>query len=160
VARPGDWNQAMMDLGATLCAPRSPRCEECPVAFACAARLAGREREIPRRAPKKKAETVEVAVAVVWRDGKILIGRRPSEGLLGGLWELPGGKREPTESFEEAAAREVLEETGLRIRITAPLPVVRHAYTHFKVEIHPFQTVVVGGRLKYVRARSLRFVRP
>ena len=90
----------------------------------------------------------EVAVAVLMNGEKIYIQRRPEEGLLGGLWELPGGKREGRETLEACVRREVFEETGLCATIIDRLDPVRHAYTHFKVTIHPFLCMGSGEERK------------
>ncbi|MBK9517448.1 MAG: A/G-specific adenine glycosylase [Anaeromyxobacter sp.] len=93
--RPGDWNQALMELGATLCGARAPACARCPVAGSCAARLAGRERQVPpprRRAPRR---ALTLACAVLERRGRLLLVRRPSGGLFGGTWALPSAELEP-----------------------------------------------------------------
>jgi A/G-specific adenine glycosylase len=91
-SRPGQFNQGLMELGATICAPKSPRCSECPVALECAARLS--DRTVKRTAPKTSRTWRQVTwpLAVVRRRGKILLRRRSADGILAGLWELPGGE--------------------------------------------------------------------
>ena len=163
-ARPGDWNQAMMDLGATVCVPRRPRCEACPWASRCLARAAGTASSLPKKRARRPVPHFDVAVALVWRGDRLLIARRPAGGLLGGLWELPGGKREAGETLEQACAREVREETGLSIEVGPLLCIVEHAYTHLRVTIHAFHARATGGRLaprgcedpKFVRVADLR----
>ncbi len=88
---PGDWNQALMELGARVCIPRAPRCEECPVAALCAARRDGTAASLPRRAERKPPPEVDVAVALVRRpaDGALLVVKRPGRGLLAGMWAPP-----------------------------------------------------------------------
>ncbi len=131
-------NQAVMELGALVCTPRKPACGGCPLADACAALEGGDPEAYPRRAPRRAVPHHQVAVGLVTDDrGRILIQRRPYDGLLGGLWEFPGGKVEPGESILQALRRELREEQGLRVdRIKAMEP-VNHAYTHFKVTLHP-----------------------
>ncbi len=131
-------NQAMMELGATVCTPRSPSCGACPLVPECRARAAGRPEAFPRPSPRRPRPHYQVAVGIVKRDGRLLIARRPSYGLLGGLWEFPGGKLEPGESPEAALHRELLEELGLRVRVEGALGPVDHAYSHFRVTLHPF----------------------
>ena len=79
-----------------------------------------------------------MAIGVVARENRVLITRRPSQGLLGGLWEFPGGRIEPGESAATACVREIAEETGLSVEVVRPLKRVKHAYTHFKVELEVF----------------------
>jgi A/G-specific adenine glycosylase len=92
VEAPGDFNQALMELGATVCTPRAPDCPSCPLAARCAARATGRQAELPVVPPRPAAASLPRLVQVAaWieRDGKVLLGRRPASGLYGGLWELP-----------------------------------------------------------------------
>ncbi len=157
-ARPGDWNQAIMDLGATICVPRAPRCLLCPLREACAGRAAGTADALPAKEKRAPGPHKEIAAAVVWRQGRLLIGRRPADGLLGGLYELPGGKREPGETLAQACAREVLEETGLRVEVLDRVASVEHAYTHFSITLTVFHARVLGGRLRARGVEDLRFV--
>lgn len=131
--RPGDLNQALMELGATVCSPRSPRCEACPISGACAAQAAGNqvERPLPRRAGPLPHE--HTATAVVIRDGQALLGRTRTGRRLGGLWEFPGTIRADGERTEMAAARAVVEGTGVLVAPGAPLCSVDHTFTHVKV---------------------------
>ncbi|UCH11795.1 MAG: A/G-specific adenine glycosylase [Fidelibacterota bacterium] len=138
VHRPGDFNQAMMDLGATVCTPRDPRCGECPISDSCQAHFSGQVDLYPRPTKRKPRPHVPVAVGIIWRDSQLLIRRRPPEGLLGGLWEFPGGKVEPGESPEQTVVREVQEELGLKVQIMDRIGTVRHAYSHFSITLHAF----------------------
>lgn len=156
--RPGDWNQAVMDLGATICVPRNPRCLVCPVATWCRARAEGREDRVPRRKRRKAVPHHDIAAALVWKAGDVLVGRRPSEGLLGGLYEFPGGKVEAGETLAAACAREVREETGLDVEVVELFRTVEHAYTHFTITLHVFHARVRSGRLRARGVEDLRFV--
>jgi len=157
-ARPGDWNQAVMDLGATLCSPREPRCPACPLARECAAKAAGSVAKVPARRARRRGPHHDIAAGLVWKGRRLLIGRRPATGLLGGLWEFPGGKREPGETLEEACRREVREETGLDVEVVAPMTRVDHAYSHFSITLHTFHCRVKGGTLCARGVEELRFV--
>jgi len=144
-APPGEVNQALMDLGGELCKPRIPRCEQCPVADACLARARGTQGDRPGRKPRRDLPHHPIAVAVVRRRARILIGKRPAEGLLGGLWEFPGGKIEPGETPESAAARELREEMCIEAVIGRPIAVVPHAFSHFRITLHAFEAVWTAG---------------
>ncbi|HKN06042.1 MAG TPA: A/G-specific adenine glycosylase [Thermoplasmata archaeon] len=138
-AHPGDFNEAVMELGETVCLPARPHCPVCPVSFAC---RAYRELEDPGRLPVRLAHGgrphITGAVVVLSDRGRWLVQRRPPSGLLPGLWEFPGGKLEPGERPESAARRELREETGLSVRDLVHIGTVRHGYSHFTVELHVF----------------------
>lgn len=158
--RAGDFNQAMMDLGATLCIPRSPQCEACPVAGICRARSLGVQEQRPVGKARRKVPHYTVTAAVIQRDGRVLIAQRPANGLLGGLWEFPGGKQEPGERLTECLEREILEELGTGIEVGTELGVFKHAYTHFKVTLHAFFCTLKGSEPQPVEASDLRWVKP
>jgi len=137
---PGELNEAIMELGETLCLPRNPRCLRCPVARGCRARHELPDPgSLPRRGGRPLRPHHAASVVVIERSGRWLVQRRPPEGLLGGLWEFPGGKVRPGESPREAARREVFEETGARLGALSALGVIHHGYSHFTVELHAFR---------------------
>jgi A/G-specific adenine glycosylase len=141
---PGDFNQAMMELGALVCRSRNPQCLACPVRRYCRSAREGTQEIIP--APKKlRLERIEVAVAVIERDDRVLLQERPAGGLLAGLWEFPGGKVEPGESLTAALRREVREELGVEIEAVRRLTTVRHAYTRFEATLHAFRCRIAGS---------------
>jgi A/G-specific adenine glycosylase len=145
--RAGEFNEAVMELGETVCLPLAPRCERCPVAADCRAFLELEEPgRLPRRVRRVRRPHVRGALVVLADGrGRWLVQRRPPRGLLGGLWEFPGGKIEPGELPATAARRELEEETGFRAGPLTPLGVVRHAYSHFSVELHVFEAVPAPG---------------
>ncbi|MGZ5554395.1 MAG: A/G-specific adenine glycosylase [Candidatus Aminicenantales bacterium] len=135
---PGDFNQAMMELGALVCRSRSPQCLACPVRRFCRAAREGIQETIPL--PKKLTlQKIEVVVAVIEKDGRVLLQERPAGGLLAGLWEFPGGKVEPGEGLTAALRREIREELGAEIEDIRRLTTVRHAYTRFEATLHAFR---------------------
>ncbi|NNE45578.1 MAG: A/G-specific adenine glycosylase [Rhodothermales bacterium] len=142
---PGRFNEAIMELGATVCAPRNPQCDECPVNSACAAFASGRTAEFPIRRKRRPVPHHQIAVAVLVDDDRVFIQKRAEDGLLGGLWEFPGGKIEGGESPEEGCRREVREELGVEVETGAALSTIEHAYSHFKVTLHPFVCRLVAG---------------
>jgi len=134
---PGDFNQAMMELGALVCRSRNPQCLACPVREFCRAAREGTQEIIPQPRTLGLAK-IEAVVAVIEKDGRILIQKRPSRGLLADLWEFPGGKVKPGESLTTALRREVREELGVEIEDIRRLTTVQHAYTHFQVTLHAY----------------------
>lgn len=136
--RPGDFNQAMMELGATVCRPESPRCQQCPVQSFCLAYQTGQQDSYPRSVGTRATPTYRIAVGVIHHDGRILITQRQTEGLLGGLWEFPGGRLNPGESPEQACLRTIKEKTNLDVTIDRFISQVHHSYTHFKIIMDVF----------------------
>ena len=144
---PGTYNQALMELGALVCTPKGPDCDRCPLAGECCARKKQTIDIFPRRVEKKKVPTVHIAVGIVKKNGKVLITRRKLDGLLGGLWEFPGGKVEPKEDAEQACVREIREETGIEIGKLEFLTRIFHAYTHFKIEMDVFYADYISAEV-------------
>jgi A/G-specific adenine glycosylase len=132
--RPGDWNQALMELGATVCRKPVPACARCPVARGCAARSAGREAEIPRARRRPARAALRIVCAVVERGGELLAVRRPPGGLWGGLWELPGAEIAP-DAPRAAVRRALTARLGAGARIAAPLATVTRVLTHRTLEL-------------------------
>ena len=144
---PGTFNQALMELGALVCTPRNPDCTSCPLAANCRAFSKNLTNRFPVRVKRKKVPTYPIAVGIVQKANRVLITRRKLDGLLGGLWEFPGGKVNPGETPDRACAREIREETGLDVRVDTQLTRVRHAYTHFKIEMDVFYCTFTGGQV-------------
>ena len=158
---PADFNQAMMELGALVCRSRNPQCLACPVREFCRAAREGTQEIIPR--PRTLGlEKIEAVVAVIEKDGRILIQKRPSRGLLADLWEFPGGKVEPGESLTAALRREVREELGVEVEDVRRLTTVQHAYTRFLVTLHAYACRIrdsnfkTGPRRRWVTLDSIR----
>jgi A/G-specific adenine glycosylase len=158
--RPGDYNQALMELGAVLCVPRNPNCPACPVKDLCGARAVGRQNDFPRKMKRAAVPHVQIGAGVIWKGDKILISQRPLKGLLGGLWEFPGGKLEAGETLPECVEREVREELGIDVRAGAKLVEVDHAYSHFKITLHAFTCRYLCGRPRKIGVQDWRWVRP
>ena len=156
----GRWNEALMELGATVCLPRSPQCDECPLAEVCRARALGIQDKLPARAARKQTPHVDVTAAVIrpLRGRRMLIAQRPTGGMLGGLWEFPGGKVERGESLEEGLRREIREELGIEIKVGRPVAQVEHAYTHFRITLYAYECRVVRGRPRAIEVADWRWV--
>ncbi len=142
-ASAGACNEAVMELGALICIPGRPRCPLCPVAHLCRAAAHGTQAARPVRRPRRRTPHYDVAAGVIWQaepwHSPLLLAQRPADGMLGGLWEFPGGKLEPHDADLPACLRrEIREELGIEIDVGAPVVSVPHAYTHFRITLHAF----------------------
>jgi A/G-specific adenine glycosylase len=136
--RAGPFNEALMDLGATVCTPK-PRCMLCPLNQLCRAYEEGEPERYPPRARRQRVPHYSVTAGVIWRDGQLLLAQRPLDGLLGGLWEFPGGKQEPGETLAECLKRELREELAIQVQVGKQLATIRHAFTHFRITVYAFE---------------------
>lgn len=157
--RPGIFNQAMMELGAVVCRSSNPLCNTCPLMRSCRAFKKQQVSLYPKRIQAKPVPTHHIAVGVVYKKDRVLITRRKSEGLLGGLWEFPGGKIGEKENAEKACIREIKEEANLNVKIDSLITRVKHAYTHFKVVLDVFRCSYVSGRVKLNGPVDYRWIR-
>ena len=157
---PRDYNQALLDLGATICRPRQPECHRCPWQSHCAAFATDRQHLLPMKTPKAPRPHKQIAIAIVLKDDHVLIDRRPDSGMLAGMWEFPGGKIEDGETPEACAVREVKEEVGLEVEAIASLGTVEHAYTHFSVTLHTFVCKYISGEPQTLEVAEVRWVTP
>jgi A/G-specific adenine glycosylase len=153
----GDYNQALMDLGATICLPKSPRCLLCPLMEICKARKNGTQELRPVMKPKKAVPHHVHAAAVICKRGRVLLAQRPPEGLLGGMWEFPNGR--VNENPAKELTKVLYAGTKLRVKKEAELGVIQHAYTHFKVTVHAFRcepvSIPKSKNLKWVKLTEL-----
>lgn len=158
--RAGRFNEALMDLGATVCTPRGPRCSACPLSSLCRAYTLGDPERYPPATRRPATPHYTVTAGVIWRDGRLLIAQRPLDGLLGGLWEFPGGKQEPGETLVQCLQRELAEEMDIAVQVGSELTVIRHAFTHFRITVHAFECQYLSpGEPKAIGVRDWRWVR-
>lgn len=155
---PGRHNQAMMELGAVICAPKTPSCGQCPVHSFCEARRNGQTHCYPTRTRRAGVPHKQLVAGVVLKNGRLLLTQRPGEGLLAGLWEFPGGLLEADEDSAAACARWIEETTGLKVRVERHVVAVRHAYTHFKIHMELFVCVWQQGRVRLNGPAAFRWV--
>ncbi len=152
-----DFNQALMDLGAAICLPKNPRCLICPLMKMCQARTNGTQAQRPMMKPKKVLPHYVHAAGIIGQGGRVLIAQRPSNGLLGGMWEFPNGRvdQDPAKSLVKV----LKSGYRLKVRKKAALGFVQHAYTHFKVTVHAFECELISmskdGNLKWVLLKEL-----
>ena len=159
--RPRDFNQALMDLGATVCTPRQPACAACPWRGECAAYAAGDPRRWPVTETPKPLPHQVIGVGVVLNAaGEVLIDQRLEEGLLGGMWEFPGGKQEAGETIGACIDRELMEELGITVQVGEELITVDHAYSHKKLRFVVHLCTWVSGDPQPLASQQVRWVRP
>lgn len=147
---PGDYNQAMMELGATVCSVRAPRCGACPLHALCQARADGTPEAYPVKVAKKASPHHDIAVGIVEQGGKVLLVRRPRSGLLGGMWEFPGGRCLDGEAVIDGVQRQLKTRFGLSVSLADALAPVPHVFTHRKVTLHPYRCQPSDDRVALV----------
>jgi A/G-specific adenine glycosylase len=147
-----------MELGATVCLPQSPKCLLCPVRDHCQAQKLGLEQTLPVKPARKALPHYDVTAAVIRHEGKILIAQRPLDGMLGGLWEFPGGKQKAGETLPECLIREIKEELGVLIEVGERIISIKHSYTHFKITLHAFHCRLLRGQPQALGVADWRWV--
>ena len=155
---PSEFNQAVMELGALVCIPKSPRCPNCPVSTFCLAHKNHTTGVYPKRRPPKKIPHRHTIIVVIQKKEKMLVVQRPMEGFLGGLWEfpsIPGSFKSPP---AEQITGEIRGETGLTIEITEKLTRIKHAYTHFTLTGDIYMGRYIKGRVRLQTAKTHRWV--
>jgi len=153
----GDFNQALMDLGATICVPKNPQCVICPVMNLCKSNKNGTQELRPVKKAKKEVPQYVHAAGVILKGKKVLLAQRPSKGLLGGMWEFPNGR--VNENPAKELTKVLRAEYRLKVQKREALHVVQHAYTHFKVTVHAYLSELLAAsdmdNLKWVSIRDL-----
>jgi A/G-specific adenine glycosylase len=157
---PGDLNQALMELGALVCVPAEPHCPTCPLRSSCDARRRGDAASLPVKAKKPAARHIEASAAWVTRRGKVLAVRRPPSGLLGGLWELPGGDLERREEPADGLVRSLRERVGLDVSNPRYVGAVAHVFTHRRLRLHLFRCDPPRGRTRLDGFDAHRWLSP
>jgi len=158
--RAGDCNEAFMELGAKICTPRNPNCPECPLSRVCLACKSGTPEIYPVKAPKKKVPHILVGAGVITnRRGEVLVAQRKTDAMLGGLWEFPGGKQESGETIQQCIVREIREELGVNVTIEDFLLTVKHAYSHFTMEMHAYRARIASGRPRPIECAAYAWVK-
>ncbi|MCP4168502.1 MAG: A/G-specific adenine glycosylase [Chloroflexi bacterium] len=159
--RPGVFNEAVMELGATICLPQKPLCLLCPVQKHCLAQDRGTQYERPVRNQRRKVPHYDVVAGIIWHAGdseRFMIAQRPAEGMLGGLWEFPGGKQEPGEHAVNALVRELEEELAIEVEVGEHLLDIDHAFTHFRITLHAYHVRHIGGEPQCLGVDDWRWV--
>jgi A/G-specific adenine glycosylase len=151
--RPGAFNQALMELGSTVCTPRRPACPTCPLGAVCLAHGAGVESSLPSRPPARRPKTVAVSFAYIRSRGRILLVRRPEAELLGGLWSLPGGEMPAARLARASLGSVVAAQTGMRVDVLEDVAPVTHTFSHRRWSGRVYRCVPRGSSVLRPSAR-------
>jgi A/G-specific adenine glycosylase len=143
-ARPGASNQALMELGAAACLPRNPACGACPVARWCVAHGRGTQARRPVPAPRPAPRVVRAAAGEIRRNGRLLLVRRPLDGMLGGLWELPGALLEDNQAPNPALTRYLRTAHAVSIRVGERIGHFDHILTHRRLRVSVYRCELLG----------------
>jgi A/G-specific adenine glycosylase len=147
--RVGDFNQAVMELGALVCTPAAPKCDVCPVAGECVARAKGLQDMIPRKAARPAVTEVREVALAIRRGPRVLLARRPDDApRWANMWEFPHGELEADESYEAAAVRLLGPLTGLTADLGPELLTVRHGVTRFRITLVCLEAEYRGGKFR------------
>ena len=158
--RAGAFNQALMELGALVCRPIGPKCTDCCLKSLCFAQTLPDPTILPLKARKTPIPHYDVTAGVIWKGSRVLLAQRFPRGLLGGLWEFPGGKKEGSETLEECLCREIKEELGIDVRIIEPIASIKHAYSHFRITLHGFHCKYGKGSVRSIECADWKWVLP
>ena len=158
--RPGQLNQALMELGATVCRPRSPACQSCPLEALCDAARVGDAEALPKKSKKKPPRPVQAVAGWIERRGRVLVVQRPEGGLLGGMWELPGGPVESEASAEEALRHHLARHLGLTLTHVERVGEIEHVFTHRRLRLQVFRCRPADGRVRRRDLAAHRWVPP
>ena len=155
---PGDVNQALMDMGRNICTPQNPKCVSCVFEINC---IANKKQQIDKYPEKVKAKNIpqyNVIVGLVKKNNKILISKRRKNVLLGGLWELPGGKKLKNESNIMCLERELKEELDIKVNIENKIGTIKHQYSHFKINLTGYSCNLKSGRAKSLASDEIKWI--
>lgn len=159
-----NFNQALMEFGALVCTPKTPSCVSCPLKKECQAFAKGTQEEVPNLGPKSEKIAIQVALAVIrhpdsvhGKVNKFFIQKRQHKGLMGGLWEFPGGKLKPSETPEKALHREIKEELGITLKNACSILRIKHAYTKYTVDLHCYLADYAEGKIQLNAAQDHRW---
>jgi len=156
---PAEFNQAMMELGSTVCKPANPDCSNCPIQTGCIATKMAKTDVIPYKSKAKKKPHKEIGVGIIEReDGKLLIALRPEDAMLGGLWEFPGGKQEKGETIQQTIERELKEELGVEVHAYKEFMTLKHTYSHFSIQLQAWFCKLIEGEPKPKSSQEIKWV--
>jgi A/G-specific adenine glycosylase len=151
------FNQALMDLGSTLCTPKDPQCPRCPLRDLCKGKASGEPERFPAKSIKKKIPHIEAVAAVIQQNGEVLLKQRPPKGLLGGLWDFPNWRIEGEGRLRFRLRNHIQKEMGVNVKVRESIGTFRQTFSHFKLTLHVYHCQVMDGqrREKWVFLKDL-----
>ena len=161
---PSEINQALMDLGREICIPQKPKCTICPLESLCVANKKNLIKQFSMKSKTKVKPIYDVVVGMIWKKNKILISKRKKNGLLGGLWELPGGKIYKKESHTECLERELYEELKIKVKINTNIGLIKHQFSHFSINMTGYHCdyksgdplPIVSDKIKWINLDEIK----
>jgi len=157
--RPGDFNQAIMDFGREICTSNNPSCNICPIQHHCYSFVDNSVDKYPLKVKRPKKPLFKVAVGIIWNQNKILISKRKRDGLLGGLWEFPGGKIKAGEDAKQCIIRELKEELGVLVRPGLFIKQIKHSYSHFTIVLDAYHCTYLSGNPSALGCDDWRWIK-
>ena len=158
---PRNFNQALMDLGATICTRNKPKCSDCPLQNYCFAYDEGDPLKFPLRKPRKVMQSLVIGIGIVINNsGQVLIDQRQSNQSMAGLWEFPGGKNELDELIEDTIERELYEELGIKVKVKEKIIEFDHLYTNKKLHFVVYICKIISGNPKPLASVQIKWVLP
>lgn len=151
--RAGDFNQALMELGALICLPRNPQCLTCPVFDYCLARKEGVQEELPVKGKAKPPKAVHLLVTIVVKGEEYLINKRPEQGLLAGLWEFPMVEEDTEADDNETIQEDLFRRFGVRIGAIEQVTTLQHTFSHLQWNLDVYRAEHVSGEVHTEKAR-------
>ncbi len=161
INRSRDFNQALMDLGATVCTVRRPKCICCPLKKYCLAYINYNPINFPKKKMKKIIPIERIGIGLVFNNnGELIIDQRLDKSSMGGMWEFPGGKKESNESIEETVQRELREELDIEVQVGKKLLSFEHLYSHKKLKFEVYLCKLISGHPKPLASEKILWVEP
>jgi A/G-specific adenine glycosylase len=158
--RVGEFNQALMELGALVCTPTAPKCSACPVARHCSARKHNLQHEIPVRSSRPAVIRRQEVAVVPWKAGRVFLLRRPAHGRWASLWEFPHGEQKKGEDAALAAKRVLNELTGLVAAATEHVVTLHHTIMRYRITLDCFEAARCSGQFRSPSYVEGQWVRP
>ena len=155
----GEINQALMDLGREVCTPNQPKCQLCPLISYCKAFKTEQISKYPEKNKTQSKPVFDVIVGMIYKNNNFLISKRKKDGFLGGLWELPGGKKKSKETQLDCLQREIKEELDIRVDVGEKIGKIKHHYSHFSINLIGYKCQYKKGKEKPLMSEKIKWIK-